>query len=95
MQMKHTDPTKKTVAMDKEKYEALKNSLVKALRSQKQMTFKEMLKSVTADLKNQQIDFQGSIEWHLAGVQMDLEARKKMARDANASPQKFGLIQDA
>lgn len=91
IQMKHTDPTKKTVAMEKEKYETLKKSLVKAFKAQKEMTFKEMLKSVTDDLNDQKIAFQGSIQWHLAWVQMDMEAKNELTKDTSTSPQKFRL----
>lgn len=91
IQMKHTDPSKKTVAMEKHKYETLKKSLVKVFNSQEEMTFKEMLKNVTEDLSSQQIMFQGSVQWHLAWVQMDMEARKELTKDVSVSPQKFRL----
>lgn len=95
IQMKHTDPTKKTVAMELDKYETLKKSLTKALKTKKEMTFKEMLKSVTNDLNDQKISFQGSIQWHLAWVQMDMEAKNELSKDASISPQKFKLTKKA
>lgn len=55
------------------------------------MTLKEMLKSITYDLNEQKITFQGSVQWHLAWVQMDMEARKELTKDAGVSPQKFRL----
>lgn len=91
LQMKHTDPTKRTVAMEKKKYETLKKSLVKAFKTQKEMTFKEMLKSVINDLNEQKITFQGSVQWHLAWVQMDMEANDELTKDTSKSPQKFKL----
>lgn len=91
IQMKHIDPTKKTVAMEKEKYETLKRSLVKAFKAKEVMTFKEMLKSVTDDLSEQKVAFQGSIQWHLAWVQTDMEAKGELVKDVSKSPQKFRL----
>ncbi|KAF5276816.1 hypothetical protein FQR65_LT16159 [Abscondita terminalis] len=57
--MKHTESYKKDVAMELDKYETLKKSLTKALKTKKEMTFKEMLKSVTNDLNDQKISFKG------------------------------------
>lgn len=91
IQIKHPDPTKKTVAIGKEKYEILKKSLIEGFKFQQVMTFKEMLRIVTEDLKNQNIIFQGSIQWHLAWVQTDMEARDELIKDSTSSPQKFKL----
>lgn len=77
--------------MEKKKYETLKKSLVKAFKTQKEMTFKEMLKSVINDLNEQKITFQGSVQWHLAWVQMDMEANDELTKDTSKSPQKFKL----
>lgn len=91
IQMKHTDPTKKTVAIEKDKYDTLKKSLIKAFKKQEEMTFKEMLKNVTDNLTSQKIVFQGSIQWHLAWVQMDMEAKNELTKNTNVSPQTLRL----
>ncbi|WP_028296882.1 DUF6958 family protein [Olivibacter sitiensis] len=91
LQMKHPDPTKKTVAMDKDKYDTLKNALVSIMKSQKEMTFKEMLKGVTDELARQKVTFQGNVQWHLAWVQMDMEAGDELSKNNKVSPQTFSL----
>jgi hypothetical protein len=92
IQMKHSDPSKKTVTMDKQKYDALKNALRSVMKAGKEMTFSEMTKGVTASFAKNKMDFQGSVQWHLAWVQMDMEAKKELIKNTGVSPQTFRLV---
>lgn len=91
IQMKHIDPGKKTIAMDKDKYETLKRLLISYLEEKEEATFKEILSGVTDGLNSQGTKFSGSVQWHLAWVQMDMEARNELIKNTGASPQRFSL----
>jgi hypothetical protein len=41
-------------------------------------THKEILKTITEDFKKNKIKCDGSMEWHMEWVKLDLEARKKI-----------------
>lgn len=92
--MSHIDPKKKTVAMDKDKFDMLKKSLITSLKSRKEAAFKQVLADVTEDIEKQKTKFKGSIQWHLAWVQMDMEAKGELKKDKSTSPQKISLVLD-
>lgn len=79
IQLKHP-AGKKAVNMDKQKYDLLKNFIMSYLKTKSEATHTEILKSLTDDFKKNNIQFQGSVEWHLEWVKLDLEARKMIKR---------------
>ena len=81
---------KKAVSMDKAKYEVLKKALVSHLKSKGASTHTEILEAITSNFKKDKIKFEGSIEWHMEWVKLDLEARKEIKR-VGESPIKFIL----
>ncbi len=90
IQLKH--PTgKKAISMDKEKYGVIEKSLLICLKGKAEATHKEILNTVTEDFKKNKIKFDGSIEWHMEWVKLDLEAKKKITRIADTTPIKFKL----
>ena len=90
IQLKH--PTgKKAISMDKEKYGVIEKSLLICLKGKAEATHKEILNTITEDFKKNKIKFDGSIEWHMEWVKLDLEARKKITRIADTTPIKFKL----
>jgi hypothetical protein len=91
IQLKHSDPSKKTVAMEKQKYDTLRNALFNVMKAGKEMTFAEMVEAVTLNFAKKKIEFKGSIQWHLAWIQMDMVARKELSRNSALSPQTFRL----
>ena len=92
IQMKHSDPSKKTVTMEKQKYDALRDALRNVMKTGKEMTFAEMVKGVSTRFAKNKTDFKGSVQWHLAWVQMDLEAKKELVKNTGVSPQTFRLV---
>jgi ubiquitin C-terminal hydrolase len=91
IQLKH--PTgKKSIMMDKVKYDILTNALLNHLKTKGESTFTEILQSISEDFKKNQIKFQGSIQWHIEWVKLDLEANKKIRRVPNTTPEKYGLV---
>ena len=90
IQLKHP-AGKKAISMDKEKYGVMEKSLLICLKGKAEATHKEILNIITEDFKKNKIKFNGSIEWHMEWVKLDLEARKKITRIADTKPIKFRL----
>jgi hypothetical protein len=91
IQLKH--PTgKKAVSIDKDKYDTLKKVLLNHLKTKGESTHKETLQAITKDFKKNKTKFEGSIEWHMEWVKLDLEARKKIKRIGDESAIKFAVV---
>ena len=88
--LKHPEG-KKAVSMNKSKYDALKNALLNLLKKNGELTHIELLDAITGDFKKNKIKFEGSIQWHMEWVKLDLEANKIIERVARTSPQKYTL----
>ena len=84
---------KKAVSMDIEKYDALKKVLLNHLRTKGESTHAEILQAITEDFKKNKAKFEGSIEWHMEWVKLDLEARNKIKRIDDISPIKFVIVE--
>lgn len=78
--------------MDQAKYDVLKRSLLNRLETKGESTHREILRTITEDFKKNKTKFEGSIEWHMEWVKLDLEARKEIKRVANRSPIAFALV---
>jgi len=72
--------------ISKQKYEAVKQALVGALRNE-ELTHTELLSQVNKSLKGK---FSDNISWYAETVKLDLEARKIMER-TSSKPQKYRL----
>ncbi len=91
--IKLTHPAgKKAVSMDKGKYEVVKTPLLKCLKTNGESTHKEILKAIIEDFDKNQTKFEGSIEWHMEWVKLDLEARKQIKRIRNKVPLRFAIV---
>jgi hypothetical protein len=91
IQLRH--PTgKKAISMEKTKYDLLKESLLNHLKIKGESTHKEILQMVEDDFKKNKTKFEGSIEWHLEWVKLDLEARQEIHRIGDTSPIKFAIV---
>ncbi len=83
---------KKAVTMDQGKYETLKKALLKCLNTNGESTHKEIFEAITEDFKMRKTEFEGSVEWHMEWVKLDLEARGEIKRIGDVSPIKFRLL---
>lgn len=90
IQLKHP-AGKKAINMDKEKYDLLKKAILNHLKKQDELTHGEILKAIEEDFKKNKTKFDGSIEWHMEWVKLDLEANGKIVRIAGSSPIKMKL----
>ncbi|MBS3913437.1 MAG: hypothetical protein KG003_02980 [Bacteroidetes bacterium] len=90
IQLKHP-LGKKAISMDQNKYKVLKNAILECLKINGATTHKEMLKAVNEYFNRNKMKFEGSVEWHMEWVKLDLEAGKKIKRIAGQTPLKFEL----
>jgi hypothetical protein len=70
--------------IDRQKYEALKNAILSALRN-KELTHAELFNRLNKRLKEK---FSGNISWYAETVKLDLEARKIIER-TSSRPQRY------
>ncbi|MDP9229060.1 MAG: hypothetical protein M3O67_00140 [Bacteroidota bacterium] len=90
IQLKHP-AGKHAVSIDKDKYDTIKKALVNSLKKKVELTHKEILQAITEDFKKNKIKFEGSLEWYMESIKLDLEAGKIIERIPGKSPQKFRL----
>lgn len=82
---------KHAVKMDKGKYEIISDAIIRCLQT-RPLTHKEMAEAVFEDFRNNSIQFEGSVEWYMESVKLDLEAHKIIERIKENSKLKFRLI---
>jgi hypothetical protein len=76
---------KHAVRMDKNKYDILRKVILRSLKAG-ELTHKELHKAVLADFKRTKIKFEGSVEWYMESVKLDLEATKAIERIIGKPP---------
>jgi hypothetical protein len=91
IQLKHPQG-KKAVRISKDKYELLKTETLKYLTKNSDGTFSDISKAIVHDFKKRKIKFDGSLNWYLEWVKLDLEAQQIIKRVPKTSPQKYLLI---
>jgi type II secretory pathway component PulJ len=88
IQLKHP-AGKHAVTMAKEKYESMAAAILSILEKDAEVTHAEMTRAVTDHFRKNNIKFEGSVEWYLESVKLDLEANKIIKRISGKSSQKF------
>ncbi len=82
---------KKAVTMARGKYDAVRKPLLDRLRTNGESTHKEILAAILDDFNKNKTKFEGSVEWHMEWVKLDLESRQEIKRLGNRSPMTFVL----
>ena len=82
---------KHNVRMDFEKYKAIRAAILKCLSKSKAVTHGELLELVLEYFKKKKIKFDGSVEWYMEGVKLDLEANHLVVRFKEHGKQYFKL----
>jgi len=90
IQLKHP-AGKKAVSMDKSKYDNLKKAMLHCLKTKGEASHTEILKTVTEIFKKNKTKFEGSIEWHLEWVKLDLEAKREIKKHTDKTPIKYTI----
>lgn len=83
---------KKAIRMQKVKYEPIMKAILQHLKNNGDSTHIEIWKAIVQDFKKNKIDFEGSIQWHMEWVKLDLEARKEIIKIPETIPQKYRLL---
>lgn len=78
--------------MDRGKYDILRKVLLNRLNEKGESTHEEILLTIAEDFKKNKTKFDGSIEWHMEWVKLDLEARREIKRMGDKSPIKFAVV---
>ena len=71
------------------KYEVIKQAILEALQARPGLTFTELTQEIEARLAG---NFEGSVNWYVTTVKLDLEARGLVRRVPNTSPQQLRLV---
>lgn len=93
IQLKHPQG-KKAVSINKDKYDLLTKETIQYLTEKKVGTFSEISKRIAQSLKDKKIIFEGSLNWYLEWVKLDLEAKEIITRVPKTSPQKYTLTKN-
>lgn len=80
---------KQGVNINRKKYDIVRQSILTHLRAHGEMTFTELTENVRRKLEG---SFEGSINWYVTTVKLDLEAREEIERIPKSSPQRLRLI---
>ncbi|MCE2957056.1 MAG: DUF6958 family protein [Bacteroidota bacterium] len=88
IQTLHPLPGKTNKRISLDKYNTIKDSLLKAL-AQKELTHTQLMEDIHEMVKD---TFKGGVQWYAETVKLDLEARKIIER-TSSKPQKYRLKQ--
>ncbi len=64
---------KKAFRIDKKKYEIMRKAILGSLKKGP-LTHTQMLEAIRHDFQKRKSEFEGSVEWYMEGVKLDLEA---------------------
>ena len=81
---------KQGVNISRARYSMVRASIVNALTDNEVLTFSQLTATVRADLDGK---FDGSINWYVTTVKLDLEARSVVERVPNSKPQQVRLAE--
>lgn len=82
---------KKAFRIDKAKYDMMRKAILNSLKKGP-LTHKHMEESILADFKKNKTNFDGSVEWYMEGVKLDLEATKQIERLNQKPPHKWNIV---
>jgi hypothetical protein len=80
---------KQGVKISKEKYEIICEAILCVLKKEKEISFMNLSRAVEKQVKG---NFEGSVNWYVTAVKLDLEARGVVKRVPNSRPQLVKLV---
>jgi len=90
VQTRHPDPTKSMPAIDRWKYEAVRQAILTAVpKTGEGLPFKELPGRVRDLLAPESLADLGSVSWYTTTVKLDLEARGEVKRVSGSGPQRL------
>ena len=81
---------KKGVNISKRKYDAARGAIIESIGLGGDMTYMRLVEDVRQRIGS---DFQGSINWYVVVVKLDLEARGILKRVPGTTPQQIRLVE--
>ena len=81
---------KQGVNISRDKYEIIRKAILATLRVRKEMTFMNLSRAVEKEVNG---NFEGSVNWYVTTVKLDMEARGEIKRVPNSRPQLVKLVQ--
>jgi hypothetical protein len=79
---------KQGVNISKQKYDTMKNAIIETLAEFNELTFSELTSKIHQKLAGK---FDGSINWYVVTVKLDLEARGILERIPQTTPHQIRL----
>ncbi len=79
---------KQGVNISREKYEIIRDAILSALQKQNEISFMNLSRAVEKQVNG---NFEGSVNWYVTTVKLDLEARGVIKRVPNSRPQMVRL----
>jgi hypothetical protein len=80
---------KQGVNINREKYEIIREAILSALHKEKEITFMNLSRAVEKEVNG---NFEGSVNWYVTTVKLDLEARGVIKRVPHSRPQLVRLV---
>lgn len=74
--------------IDQDKYDTMRQAILDAVQDRGEISFKELIEDVRRRLTGK---FDGSINWYVTTVKLDLEARAVIERIPRSSPQRLRM----
>jgi hypothetical protein len=75
---------KQGVSISREKYEIIRKAILSTLRARKEITFMNLSRAVEKEVNG---NFEGSVNWYVTTVKLDMEARGEIKRVPKSRPQ--------
>lgn len=75
---------KQGVNISREKYEIIREAILSAMHKHNELTFMNLSRAVEKQVNG---NFEGSVNWYVTTVKLDLEARGMIKRVPNSRPQ--------
>lgn len=78
--------------MDKSKYAVLYKAIIDCLQQKAELSHTELKAAVISYLEKRNIQFEGSVAWHMEWVKLDMEARAVLKRIKSKTSSKIQLV---
>jgi hypothetical protein len=88
IQLQHPEG-KKAPSMESVKYEVLRKAILAFLKTTGPSAHTDMLHGIVTDFQKRKVVWEGSLEWSMEWVKLDLEAKKEIKRTNDTPPSIF------
>jgi len=86
----HPDPNKQGVRIEKDRYDLIRETILRIMIEHQPLTFTELAQHAESALADH---FSGSVSWYVVSVKLDLEARGIIERIPRTRPEQLRLVE--